>query len=175
MNLQEYTYRVLPAKDKLYRFALCIVGNTSEAEDIVQEVFLRVWEQRDSTKNIENIDAWCMRMVKNLSIDKMRAKSKQNVALDTQLPTVDQQANPHQKTEISDTIRHIETFIQMLPEKQRMVIQLRDIEGMTYQEIALILDISIDQVKVNLHRARRKIRQQLVSAEAYGIKKINKI
>lgn len=170
MNLQEYTYSVLPTKDKLYRFALRIVGSTSEAEDIVQEVFMRVWEQRDSTKNIENIDAWCMRMVKNLSIDKMRAKSKQNVALDTTINAKDQQANPHQQAEMGDTVRHIETFIQRLPEKQRMVIQMRDIEGMTYKEIAFVLDIPIDQVKVNLHRARKQVRKQLISAESFGVK-----
>ena len=169
MNLQEYTYRILPTKDKLYRFALRTTGNTAESEDIVQEVFLRIWEQRTSLKNLENPDAWCMRMVKNLAIDKLRAKRKQNVALDTELQTADRQVNPHQQAEIDDTIRHIETFIQRLPEKQRMVIQMRDIEGMTYKEIAFVLDIPIDQVKVNLHRARKQVRKQLISAESFGV------
>lgn len=169
MNLQEYTYRILPTKDKLYRFALRTTGNTAESEDIVQEVFLRIWEQRTSLKNLENPDAWCMRMVKNLAIDKLRAKRKQNVALDTELQTADRQVNPHQQAEIDDTIRHIEIFIQRLPEKQRMVIQMRDIEGMTYKEIAFVLDIPIDQVKVNLHRARKQVRKQLISAESFGV------
>jgi len=169
LNLQEYTYRILPTKDKLYRFALRTTGNTAESEDIVQEVFLRIWEQRTSLKNLENPDAWCMRMVKNLAIDKLRAKRKQNVALDTELQTADRQVNPHQQAEIDDTIRHIEIFIQRLPEKQRMVIQMRDIEGMTYKEIAFVLDIPIDQVKVNLHRARKQVRKQLISAESFGV------
>jgi len=170
MNLQEYTYRILPIKDKLYRFALRITGNTAESEDIVQEVFLRIWEQRTSLKNLDNPDAWCMRMVKNLAIDKLRAKSRQNVALNTKINPTDQHANPHQQTEMGDIMRHIETFIQHLPEKQRMVIQMRDIEGMTYKEIAFVLDIPIDQVKVNLHRARKQVRQQLINAELFGIK-----
>ncbi len=170
VNLEKYESLILPIKDKLYRFSLSITRDASESEDIMQEVFLRIWEQRSSLKNLDNPDAWCMRMVKNLAIDKLRAKSRQNVILDTKINPTDQHANPHQQIEIDDTIGHIETFIQNLPEKQRMVIQMRDIEGMTYKEIAFVLDIPMDQVKVNLHRARKQVRQQLIEKESFGIR-----
>jgi RNA polymerase sigma-70 factor (family 1) len=169
MSLKEFKRMVFPYKDKLYRFALSIVGNNADAEDVVQEIFIKLWDRQAQVREIQNLEAWLMRLTKNLSIDKLRSKHRRaqnlEVVSNQQASTVD----PHEWTEQRDTIGHIQEVIRQLPEKQRMIIQLRDIEEMSYQEISDILEIPMSQVKVYLFRARQHIRTQLLKSESYGL------
>ena len=110
-----------------------------------------------------------MKMTKNLSIDKLRSKHQKVGFFNEGFDIADRMANPHQLTEEKDTISQIQLIMQRLPEKQRMTMQLRDIEGMTYEEITKILDITLNQVKVNLFRARKFIRQELLNNQTYGL------
>ena len=74
MNLEAFEKRVLPAKNKLFRFALRFLGNEEEAKDIVQEVFIKVWNGRDQMDKVQNWEAWCMRITKNLSLNILKKK-----------------------------------------------------------------------------------------------------
>lgn len=169
MNLQDFKIKILPTKNKLYRVALRIVRDAAEAEDVVQEVFIKVWKKRGELRNVENLDAFCMRMTKNLAIDKTRSKHKRTESLGQGMDFSARAANPHQLVERQDTISKVERLMEELPEKQRLVMQLRDIEEMTYEEIAKALNIPVNQVKVNLFRARKKIRELLLNRKEYGL------
>ena len=170
MNLiKDFKTRILPIKDKLYRFALRIVEDESEAKDVVQEVFIKVWNKRMEMHRYANLEAWCMRLTRNLSIDKLRSKHRRVVPLEGRMVMAETNTTPYQKTAMKDTVDYVRQLMQGLPMKQKMVMQLRDIEGLTYQEIAQTLDISLSQVKVNLFRARKTIRQQLIKSESYGV------
>ncbi len=169
MSLQDFTQLVLPYKNKLYRFALRILGNVAEAEDVVQEVMIKMWKNREEWQKYHNLEAWCMRLTKNLSIDKLRSKHRRTDSLTDNFDLSSSTASPYQQTELKDTVNRVKGLIAELPEKQRMVMQLRDIDGMSYKEIAEALSIPIDQVKVNLFRARKKIKAQLLNREAYGL------
>ena len=169
MHLKDFTNTILPYKNKLFRFALRVVGDAKEAEDIVQEVFIKLWKQRDRLHQYNNTEAWCITLTKNLAIDKLRSKHRQNGNIEQHYDLRSGEAGPDQVAEMNDTVQHIRSLIQALPEQQAAVIQLRDIEGMTYKEIAATLDISLDLVKVNLFRARRHIRQQLINIQSYGL------
>ena len=170
MNLQEFKIKVLPTKNRLYRAALRIVNDASEAEDVVQEVFIKIWKKRGELRGIENLDAFCMRMTKNLAIDKTRSKHKRTQSLGQGMDFSARTANPHQMVETQDTISKIQRLMHQLPEKQRLVMQLRDIEEMAYDEIAKALEIPMNQVKVNLFRARKKIRELLLNKKEYGLR-----
>jgi RNA polymerase sigma factor (sigma-70 family) len=170
MNLNDFKIKILPTKNKLFRAAFRIVGNTAEAEDVVQEVFIKIWNKRGELRNIENLEAFCMRMTKNLAIDKTRSKHKRTQNLGEGLDFVTRSANPHQKVESNDTIGQVRQLMKQLPDKQRMVMQLRDIEEMTYDEIGDALEIPMNQVKVNLFRARKKIREVLLNNKEYGLR-----
>jgi len=166
MQLKTFKYQILPIKDKLFRFAKRIVQNSEIAKDIVQEVLVKVWQYEGE---IQNAEAWCMRTTRNLSLDKL--KSKHHKVIDIQLVSesfTQAQPSPYQSTEQSDQLRSVHKVIATLPESQRMVIQLRDVEGYTYQEIATVLNCSVDIVKVNLFRARKKVKTQLLKMENYG-------
>ncbi len=169
MILEDYKKLVLPIKNKLFRFSLRIVGNVAEAEDVVQEVFIKVWNKRSELGSYKNVEAWCMTLTKNLSIDKLRSKHRRVDSIKEGFDMVSQSASPYQVAATNDTMSRIAQMMDMLPEKQRMVMQLRDIEGMTYKEIAEILNLTLDQVKINLFRARKAIRAKLLNSESYGL------
>lgn len=169
MRIEAFKKQVLPIKDKLFRFSLHIVGNAAVAEDVVQEVFIKLWSKRQELSELNNLEAWCMKLTKNLSIDKLRSKHQKVGFFKEGFDVADGVANPHQLTEEKDTITQIQLMMQRLPEKQRMTMQLRDIEGMTYEEITKILDITLSQVKVNLFRARKFIKEELLNNQTYGL------
>ena len=170
MSLEAFKSRVLPAKDKMYRFAQRLLKDEEEAKDIVQEAMIRVWNKRDEMHTYLNMEAWCMRIVRNLSLDRIKSKQYNSDSLDTTYNLSAPGANPEQKTEIDNTMENIHNFIASLPDKQRQIMQLRDIEGFSYKEIGDILDLDANNVKVNLFRARKSVRENLLNINAYGLK-----
>lgn len=168
MALQDFPTNILNAQHKLYRFALRILGSVQEAEDVVQEVLLKVWEKRRDMPTIQNSEAWCMRMVKNSSLDKLKAKANQPHEAVEQIGLHAKIAAPDNQYEQQDTLAHIRKIIESLPNNQRMCIQLREIEGNSYEEICEIMDISLNQVRTNIYRARQKIKEGLIKLDNFG-------
>ena len=170
MNLEAFQNRVLPTKNKLFRFALRFLGNEEEAKDVVQEVFIRVWNGREQMDQVQNWEAWCMRITRNLSLDRIRSLTRKHTEPISENFDVRHDAlSPHETTEIRESMHRITQLIASLPEKQRQVIHLRDVEGYSYNEICEILELDMNQVKVNLFRARNAVREKLVKINAYGL------
>lgn len=133
-----------------------------EAEDVVQEVLVRIWQKRDSWHEIENMEAMTMKMTKNLALDKLKSKYNRTDSLPEYADWRDDAAQPDEVTESNDMIERIRNIMNELPEKHRLVMQLRDIEGLSYEEISQTLDMPMSQVKTNLFRARTHIREHLI-------------
>lgn len=153
---------VLPYKDKLYRFALSIVGNRYDAEDILQEVLIKIWKKWDYFDSLENKEAWCMTVTRNMSIDKLRAaKRRPTTDIENYYHLSDDNPTPEKSLVSDNQMSMILDVINELPTVQKDVVHLRDIEGYKYKEISDILGISVDQVKVNLHRARKVLKEKL--------------
>ncbi|MBL7857176.1 MAG: RNA polymerase sigma factor [Cyclobacteriaceae bacterium] len=170
MNLEAFQNRVMPAKNKLFRFALRFLGNEEEAKDVVQEVFIRVWNGREQMNEIQNWEAWCMRITKNLSLDRIRSLNrKQTQPVEEAFHVHQQELTPHETTELHESMQRVNNLIASLPEKQRQVIHLRDVEGYSYNEICEILELDMSQVKVSLFRARNAVREKLMKINAYGL------
>ena len=140
---------VLPLKDVLYRLALRITLNHEEAQDIVQDTLIKVWNKRDDWQSLDNIEAFSMTICRNLAPDRA--------------------SNPHELMIQKDRIAMVRRLVDQLPEKQRSCMQLRDFEGKAYKDIAQILGITEEQVKVNIFRARQTIKQQFSKADNYGL------
>jgi len=170
MELEAFQNRVLPAKNKLFRFALRMLGSEDEAKDVIQEVFIRVWNSRENMDQIQNMEAWCMRITKNLSLDRLRSiQRKGTFPMEEGFDVKHMDVTPDVKTELGESMQNVSQLIAALPEKQRQVIHLRDVEGYTYNEICDILELDMNQVKVNLFRARNAVREKLVKMNAYGL------
>jgi len=170
MNIEAFQNRVLPVKNKLFRFALRFLNNEEEAKDVVQEVFIRVWNGREQMNQVQNWEAWCMRITKNLSLDRIRSMNrKQTQPIEETYNIRNEGLTPEETTEADESMQHISQLIASLPEKQRQVIHLRDIEGYSYKEICEIMEIDLNQVKVSLFRARNAVREKLTKINAYGL------
>lgn len=152
---------VMPIKDKLYRYALNILGNEMAAEDVVQEVFIKVWNKEKEIAGIENKEAWCMTVTRNLALDQLRKKKYYHEPVESHVSLADQSMTPHEITQSADTMSIIRKAMNELPDDQQKVIHLRDVEGYAYKEIAEVTGLSIEKVKVYLHRGRLTLRQKL--------------
>ena len=162
---------VLPLKNELFRLALRITLNRVEAEDVVQETMIKVWNRRDRWDELESIEAFCLTICRNIAIDKTRKAENQNQSLTDEHDAPDRSysSNPEEQAMQQDRVRLVRRLIDNLPEKQRSVMQLRDIEGKSYKEIAQILAISEELVKINIFRARQTIKQKFIETEKYGL------
>ena len=160
---------ILPLKNELFRLALRITQNRFEAEDVVQETMLKVWKGRSEWDKIDNIEAYCLTACRNLSLDKMRHMDNQVQNIEQESEPADQSysANPEEQAVQHDRLQLVRQLISQLPEKQRTCMQLRDVEGKSYRDIATIIGISEEQVKVNIFRARQTIRERFQQAENF--------
>ena len=161
---------VLPLKNRLYRLALRITAHTGESEDIVQETMIKAWNHRDEFEAPSSVEAFCVTVCRNMALDYIAKKERQNTPLDNiAYEQADNAATPFQTLSHEDSKEWIHKLFEHLPEKQRTIMQLRDIEGKPYKEIACLLQISEEQVKVNLFRARQKIKNEFEKIDHYGL------
>ena len=161
---------VLPLKNELYRLALRITLNPADAEDVVQETMIKVWNRRERWDEIESMEAFCLTICRNISLDKMRKMENLSQSLEEgqDAPDLSYASNPEEQAMQQDRIALVRKLIDRLPEKQRSIMLLRETEGKSYKEIAAIMEISEEQVKVNLFRARQTIKQRYIETENYG-------
>jgi RNA polymerase sigma-70 factor (ECF subfamily) len=166
MTIEKFKEEILPMKNKLYRFALRLLNSTIEAEDAVQEIFLKLWSKKEDIKNYRSVEAFAMTMTRNYCLDKLKAKHAKNLELDRAILN-DTKDDPHKQMDIKDTIKTIHEIIEHLPEQQKIVIQMRDVENCDFDEIAEVTQLSLNNVRVILSRARKKVRNTLLKIQSY--------
>ena len=153
---------LLPLKNKLYRLAQRITLDSLEAEDVVEDTLVRVWERRKSLTDVENLEVYCLTICRNLALDRAERKDAQHAALDANFDApADTTALPDAQLEADERLAWVRRTFETLPEKLRTALQLRDIDGHSYQEVATAMDISESDVKVTLHRARQALKEKL--------------
>jgi len=164
MNLKQFEINVLPLKEKVSRLAFYMLSDRMEAEDATQEVFLKLWNLREDLLDVENMQAFVLRVTRNLCLDKIRAQNRRTQHDDLiGYMGAEKTENPHERTESRDTLSVVKKMIATLPDTQRTVITLRDIEGLEFEEIAEITGLNENAIKVNLSRARKKIRDFFIN------------
>jgi RNA polymerase sigma-70 factor (ECF subfamily) len=162
MESTQFNTQILNHSDKLFRLAKSILGNENAAQDAVQELIMKLWEKKSILDEVENIQAFTMRSMRNLCLDTIR-QQKDEDEIPVEFEYVE--PNPYQQTEQKDIASKIRTMIDLLPELQRTIIRMRDVEEMEIAEIAFITSISENAVSVNLSRARQKIREQILKEQ----------
>ena len=169
MTQKEFLNVVMPFKDKVFRLAKRLLVSTEEAEDATQEVLLKLWKNKVKIAEYKNVEAFSMTMTKNYCFDKLKSKQSQNLKLVHS--NYEEKNTPLQKqVELNDSVSWVAKIIEDLPEQQRMIIQLRDIEDYDFDEIAKMLDMNNTAVRVALSRARKTIREKLTNTHSYGVK-----
>lgn len=165
MTSREFETLIDKTSDSIYNVVYFMIRDEAESRDIVQETFIKFWEN-NNLHEFENPQGYLMKMAKNLTIDKIRRnKTKEKAVQELSLQPTSSESEIEKGLETRKKMKSVLNFINTLKEKQREVFILREIEGLTYNEISTYLEISEDQVKVTLHRVRNSIRKQFSSTE----------
>ncbi len=168
MKQSEFLNTVMPFKDKVFRLAKRLLVSSEEAEDATQELFLKLWKNKEKLSSYKNIEAFAMTMTKNYCYDRLKSKQANNLSL-VHSNYKETGTSLDRKTDLEDSVSIVHRLISKLPEQQRMIIQLRDVEQYEFKEIGKILDLQPTAVRVALSRARKIIREQLIKQHNYGI------
>lgn len=158
-------------RDKVFRITKRILISQEEAEDATQEVIVKLW-QMDATKRngFRSIEAYSVTMAKNYCLDRLKSKQAQNLSLNEKIGNSKMSDSLQTKIEQTDELNWVGNLIDQLPERERMIIQLREIEQYDFDEIASILNLPEGTVRVYLSRIRKKIRKQFLEIQNHGIK-----
>ena len=173
MKRIDFRTDVLSLKDRLFRLALRVTLDRDEAEDITQETLIKVWEERDQWHQIQSIEAYATTICRRLALDRVRKKERQagkkQDILDSQSSILNPENAPDERFHQRERLDIVHRLMDSLPETQRSIMLLRDIEELRYDEIAQRLELTETQVKVYLHRARTRIKNELEKIEQYGL------
>lgn len=168
MNQSDFLKVVLPFKDKVFRLAKRLLVSTEEAEDATQELFFKLWRNKEKLSDYKNVEAFAMTMTKNYCYDRLKSKQASNLTL-VHSNYKEKDTSLDKKVEYQDSVNQVHQLIEKLPDQQKMVIQLRDVEQYDFDEICEMLDMRPTAVRVTLSRARKTIRQELIKQHNYGV------
>jgi len=145
-----------------------LLVSTEEAEDATQEILLKLWTKSSAIGTYKNVEAFAMTMTKNLCLDRLKSKQAGNLKL-VHSNYSDESTSLQKQVEASDSVSWVQKIMEELPEQQKMVLQLRDVEEYDYDEIAEMLDMKPTAIRVTLSRARKVVREKLLEKHSYGI------
>lgn len=158
MTAEEFKKQYLPFQQKLYRLALRILESSNDAEDVVQDVYIKLWNKRNELAHIENKEAYSVTLIKNLCIDHIRSKSKRMKQASDNFEVAEKQILFEQISAKSD-LELVKQLLALLPEQQQRVLNLRHACGYTNEEIEEITGFTSVNVRVALSRGRSKLRE----------------
>lgn len=169
MNQPEFMKIISPFKSRVYRLAKRLLVSDDEAQDATQEVLIKLWNGRERLESYKSVEALAVTMTKNYCLDQLKSKRAGNMSLvHSNYGSCD--AGLQQLAEDRDSMEWVQKIIGLLPEQQKIIVQLRDIEQYEFEEIAHIMDMNETAIRVALSRARKTIREQLTKMHDYGIK-----
>ena len=169
MTQAEFLNIVMPFKDKVYRLAKRLLVSQEEAEDATQEILMKLWKNKTKIQEYKNVEAFSMTMTKNFCLDKLKSKHAQNLKI-VHSNYQDHNVSLQKQLELNDSVSWVSRIMQELPEQQKIIIQLRDIEQYDFNEISKMLDMNETAIRVALSRARKTLREKLTKTHSYGIK-----
>ena len=168
METSQFKAEVFCWKDLLYRLALRMLNNTSEAEDAVQHTMMNMWQKKDELNRIENVRAFVIKALKNDCLNRL----KKEKTIEWHRGQFGKMQSLSTETSNGNIVEIIKDEINKLPQKQKLIIQLYDVEGFDTKEIAGIVDIDEGAVRTNLSRARQKVKMQIIKLREYEARKL---
>jgi len=168
MKQSEFLKTVTPFKDKVFRLAKRLLVSTEEAEDATQELYFKLWKNKEKLEGYKSVEAFAMTMTKNYCFDRLKSKQASNLTL-IHSNYKEKDTSLDRRTDLNDSVSIVHQLIENLPEQQKMIIQLRDIEQYEYAEIAEMINLKPTAIRVSLSRARKTIKEQLIKQHNYGI------
>ena len=169
MKQQTFLKMMNPVQDKMYRLALRLLVSKESAEDAVQEVMLKLWNKKEKLDSYDNLEAFSMTVTKNYCLDQLKLRSNNNLKI-VHSNYEDHSQSLQKNIEVQDDLNWVQKVIEKLPEQQKILVQLREIEQYEYEEIAAMTNMKETAIRVALSRARKKIKEEMNKRHRYGIK-----
>jgi len=167
MNQSAFVTLVIPFKDKVFRLAKRLLVSTEEAQDATQEVMVKLWAKNEVLEQYNSVEALAMTMTKNYCLDQLKSKRAGNLKI-VHTNFTDRTPSLQQQLEDTDSLSWVEKIINQLPEQQKLIVQMRDVEQYEFEEIAKILGMNETAIRVALSRARKTIRDFMTKTHQYG-------
>ena len=168
MDANEFKRRFLPCHPKLYRVAFRLMGNAQDAEDMVQETYLRLWKKREELPpDIGSMEAYSVAIIRNLCLDALKTPQMEQEDCPIGEMSMAQEGSLMREVELKDEASIVQRIIGALPEQQRQIVKMRDVDDCPYEEIEQATGLSTVNVRVLLSRARKKIREQFNAINSY--------
>ena len=165
MKSSEFKMMVMPFSSRIYRLAYRLTGSREEAEDVVQEVYLKLWKMRNELPNYKSIEALSIRITRNHCLDQLRRRKTTLEVMQVEGRSREEirqeEETPDEQMEKKERSKVLNEMIDHLPEPQRSLIHLRHLEGKDYEEIAEMVNMTENAIRVNISRARKKLREML--------------
>lgn len=164
MDAQSYRRAVLEHKDRVHSYAGWLLGDREEGGDVAQEALIRMWTHRDKVRP-EAARSWLLKTTYRLCIDRTRrSKVRGEVGEDALAPMAGDDPGPDRMAFSGEVGRLLERALKRLDPADRAAVLLREVQGLSYDEIAKSLDMPLGTVKAKLHRTRERLRRDLVGA-----------
>lgn len=168
MDLHAFKQRILPVQNRLFRLATLFLRNREDAEDALQDVLLRLWSNRQQLDTYQSVEAVAVQMTKNLCLDRLKAHTRLKAVDHADLGSVAaEQPSPYRQTELTDSASQLRRLMDDLPEAQKLVLHLRDVEEYSFEEIEQVTGLSINTIRVTLSRARQRLRDGYLKLNDY--------
>jgi len=158
MEQAQFKREILPLRERLLSYAERLLENKSDAEDIIQEVFLKLWHMRDELSNYANIDALSVTITKHLCLNRLKVNCRNREDLNG-LVLIDKNISPEEQLEQKDHVAQVMRIIDQLPGLQQAVLKMKHLDGLEIDEIAALTGSTPEAVRMNLSRARKKVKE----------------
>ncbi|MDD2290131.1 MAG: RNA polymerase sigma factor [Bacteroidales bacterium] len=167
-DAQTFKDTFLPWHGHLYRTAYRLLNNQADAEDIIQDVYVKLWNMRENLEGIKNLQAYATTMTRNLCLDRMRSpayrNSDYNAAGSLQYEWIDAVEQIDQQ----DELKMVLVLVDQLPQKQREIFRMRHFNELSLEEIRQLTGLSPVNIRVQLSRAQKKVKEQYEKINCYG-------
>ena len=169
MDLQSFSQRILPIQSRLFRLARMYLPVAQDAEDMVQETLMKLWNRRHDLDRYESLEAVAVQTVRNGCLDRIKSHGYRKQGPDeSALENTAAGLTPYQQTESTDNGDLLKRLIASLPELYRLILHLRDVEEYSFEEIEAVTHLEINNIRVILSRARKKVRDEYLKYHRYG-------
>ncbi|MDR1919123.1 MAG: sigma-70 family RNA polymerase sigma factor [Tannerellaceae bacterium] len=157
MEQEQFIQDVLPLREPLLAYAKRMQGGEEDAEDVVQEVYMKLWDMRRELPRYRSIRALALQMTKHLCINRLRLRERYGEALEEWMRE-GESLSPHKQLEQKDQMEHLGRMIESLPAVQQAVLRMKHLDGLEVEEIAQLTGSAPEAIRANLSRARKKVK-----------------
>lgn len=167
MEIKAFKQELMPVKDKLFRLAKTLLQNREDAEDALQEVYMKFWKNKEIIEDLKNPEAYAMKVMKNFCLDKLKSRKNKHM-VEIKEPEIGREnITPFSMVSFDNLKDLMLKLFSTLPEQQRMIIHMRDIEHYSYEEIEEVTGINVNAIRVNLSRARKSVKGNYLKIRNY--------